>query len=132
LLELSKLAEKDPSIDKDLDEKQIGLRKNNNFVIDGRLTAFFIPRADLKIFLECEDKARAERILKDNRAIEKSKDINEMIKKIKKREESERKRYKEYYGIDYYKRDLYDCIIDTTNLSINEVTNKIMNLIKNM
>ena len=130
LLELSKLAEKNHSIDKGLDEKQIELRKENNFVIDSRLAAFFIPKADFKIFLECEDKVRAERILKDTRAIEKSENINEAIKKIKRREESERKRYREYYNVDYYKRDLYDFIIDTTNLNIDEVINKTIKLLK--
>ena len=126
LLELSKSAEKNKSIDKELDKKQIGLSKEDNFVIDGRLTAFFIPNADFKIFLDCKDNVRAERILKDKRAAEKSRDISETIKKIKKREESERKRYKEYYNVDYYNKKLYDYIIDTTNLSINEVLNKII------
>lgn len=131
LLELSELAEKDESIDKELDEKQIELgKKEKNFVIDGRLTAFFIPKADFKIFLECDDKVRAERILKDERETEKSKDINETIKKIKRREESERKRYKEYYKVDYYKKELYDDIIDTTNLSVGEVLDKVLGIVK--
>ena len=131
LLELSELAEKDESIDKELDEKQIELgKKEKNFVIDGRLTAFFIPKADFKIFLECDDKVRAERILKDERETEKSKDINETIKKIKRREESERKRYKEYYKVDYYKKELYDDIIDTTNLSVGEVLYKVLGIVK--
>jgi len=131
LLELSELAEKDESIDKELDEKQIELgKKEKNFVIDGRLTAFFIPKADFKIFLECDDKVRAERILKDERETEKSKDINEMIKKIKRREESERKRYKEYYNVDYYKKELYDFVIDTTNLSVGEVLDKVLGIVK--
>ncbi len=131
LLELSRLAEDDKSIDLELDKKQIGWgKKEDNFVIDGRLTAFFIPKADFKIFLECNDKVRAERILKDDREAEKSKGLNEMVKKIKKREESERKRYKEYYKIDCYKKSLYDHVIDTTNLSVDGVLEKIMQIVK--
>lgn len=126
LLELSRLAEKDSSIDKELDKKQIKLSKEDDFVIDGRLTAFFIPNADFKIFLECKDKVRAERILKDKREAEKSKDLNETIKKIKKREDSERKRYKEYYNVDYYKKGLYDLVVDTSDLSVDEVIEKII------
>ncbi|MCH8003750.1 MAG: cytidylate kinase family protein [Nanoarchaeota archaeon] len=130
LNELSKLAEKDKSIDTTLDKKSIDLREENNFVIDGRLTAYFIHYADLKVFLDCNDKVRAERILKDERKDEKSKSINELIKKINQREQSERKRYKKLYKIDYYDEELYDLMIDTTNLSIIQVIDKILKSIK--
>lgn len=126
LVELNKIAEKDKSIDRKLDKKQIELRKKDNFVIDGRLTAFFIPNAGLKVFLDCDDKVRAERILKDRREGEKSSDINELIGKIRQREESERKRYNELYNVDYNSKKLYNLIIDTTNLSIEETKEKIM------
>ena len=130
LIELSKLAEKDSSIDLELDKKQIELRDKNNFVIDGRLTAHFIPYADLKVFLDCNDKVRAERILKDERKDEKSKNVKELIKKINQREQSERKRYKKLYSVDYYDKKLYNLIIDTTNLSINEIVEKIIKAVK--
>lgn len=131
LLELGKAAEKDKSIDKELDERQIRLgREEDNFVIDGRLTAHFIPNANVKVFLECEDRVRAERILKDERKDEKSKDITEVISKIKKRESSERKRYKQYYGIDYYDEEMYNLVIDTTKLSVKGVVGRIIGKIK--
>ncbi|MBI2208522.1 nucleoside monophosphate kinase [Candidatus Woesearchaeota archaeon] len=127
LLELGKAAEKDSSIDKELDERQIRLGKEeNNFVIDGRLTAHFIPNADVKVFLECEDRVRAGRILKDERKDEKGKDINEVISNIKERELSERKRYKQYYGIDYYDEEMYNLVIDTTKLKVKEVVGRII------
>ncbi len=130
LLELSKLAEKDFSIDKELDKKQIELKKEDNFVIDGRLTAFFIPNADLKVFLDCKDEVRAKRIFNEKRKGEKSKHIDDSIEKIKQREQSERKRYKELYKVDYYDKKLYNLIIDTTDLSIREVLEKIMEAVK--
>jgi len=130
LNELSKLAEKDKSIDTALDKKSIDLREENNFVIDGRLTAHFIHYADLKIFLDCNDKVRAQRIQKDERKDEKSESINELIKKIKQREQSERKRYEKLYKIDYYDENLYNLMIDTTNLSINEVIEEILKAVK--
>jgi predicted cytidylate kinase len=126
LMELSKLAEKDKSIDMELDKKNIELREKDNFVIDGRLTAYFNPYAELKVFLDCGDKVRAERILKDKREDEKSKNINGLIKKIKQREQSERKRYRKLYNVDYYDKKLYNLIINTTNLSIKEVVEKII------
>src|SRR3989338_745030 len=57
LIELNNLAEKDKTIDKELDDKLIKLGKEKkDFVIDGRLTAFFIPHADLKVFLDADEK----------------------------------------------------------------------------
>lgn len=130
LLELGRRAEKDKSIDRELDERQIELGSNEkDFVIDGRLTAFFMPKADLKVFLDCDDKVRAERILKNERKDEKGKSVNEIIKKINEREESERKRYREYYNADYYDKGLYDLVIDTTSLTVEEVIDNIKDLL---
>ena len=126
LNDLSRLAEKDRSIDMELDKKTIELRAADNFVIDGRLTAYFLPYADLKIFLDCEDKVRAERILKDNRDDEKSKSLKELIKKIRQREKSERKRYDNLYSIDSHDKKLYNLIIDTTKLGVKEVVDRII------
>ncbi len=131
LLELNKQAEKDKSIDFELDEKlrELGKEKDD-FVVDGRLTAFFIPHADVRVFLETDDKVRAGRIMKDKREHENSKDINEMIETIRKREESEKKRYKKYYDVDYTDKKLYNFVIDTTNLMPNEVVDKIIEFVK--
>ena len=130
LLELSKLAEKDKTIDKELDERQIKFGKEeDNFVIDGRLSAFFIPNADFKIFLDADKKTRAERILKDARAEEQGKSLKDIEKKIEERERSEAKRYREYYGYDCYDKSKYDFVIDTTNLSIEKVAEKVLGLV---
>ncbi|MEK6869035.1 MAG: (d)CMP kinase [Nanoarchaeota archaeon] len=127
LNKISRLAEKDESIDMELDKKTIELRGKDNFVIDGRLTAYFLPYAGLKVFLDCDDKVRAERILKDKRNDEKSKSLKDLVKKIRQREQSERKRYSKLYKIDYHDKKLYNLMIDTTNLSIKEVVDEIIN-----
>jgi len=130
LLELSKIAEEDKKIDRELDKRQIQLgKKEKNFVIDGRLTAYFIKKADVKIFLDCDDGVRAKRILKDNERYEKEKNLKEIMKNIKKREESERKRYKKYYKVDYCNKELYDMIIDTSFTKVNEVVDDINKVI---
>ena len=131
LNELSRLAEKDKSIDMELDKKTIELREEDNFVIDGRLTAYFLPYAGLKVFLDCDDEVRAERILKDRRSDEKSKSLKELVKKIRQREKSERKRNDKLYSVDYHDKKLYNLIIDTTNLGIKEAVDKIIKEAKN-
>ena len=131
LLELSRLEESDSSIDKGLDQKQKKLGEDeDNFVIDGRLSVFFIDNADFKIFLEAKDNVRAERILKDRRKEENAKDVQALIKNLKAREESENERYRRYYGLDCYDKSNYDTVIDTTNLTVEEVVNNIYSLIR--
>ncbi|MBI1935752.1 cytidylate kinase family protein [Candidatus Woesearchaeota archaeon] len=131
LMELNKLAEKDKTIDFELDKKlkELGSEKDN-FVVDGRLAAFFIPNADVKVFLETDDIVRAERILKDKRKQEKSSSLLEMSSKIKKREESEKKRYKNYYNIDYADKRLYNFTVDTTKLNPSEVVKTIVKFVE--
>lgn len=131
LIELNKLAENDKSIDFELDKrlKELGKTKNN-FVVDGRLTAFFIPNAEVRVFLDADDKIRAERILKDKRQQEKSKNLKQAISNIKKREESEKKRYQKYYGINYMGKKLYNYVIDTTKLNPNLVVERIIEFVK--
>ncbi|HLG23734.1 MAG TPA: cytidylate kinase family protein [Candidatus Nanoarchaeia archaeon] len=122
LLELNKIAEKDESIDFELDEKlkELG-KKSDNFIVDGRLTAFFIPNADLRIFLDADDKTRATRILKNKRKDEKNLNLADTMKNIQKREESEKIRYLRYYGADYTDKKLYNKIIDTSKLAPEQI-----------
>ena len=54
-----------------------------------------------------------------------------MIEFIKKRVESDLKRYEKYYGINFLNNKNYDIIIITSNLKIDEVVEKILERIKN-
>ena len=130
LLELSKQAEKDKSIDIELDKKQIELgKKEDNFVIDARLGFHFIPNS-IKVFLEVDLNEAANRILKEKREHEQYKDIQESIEKIKTRIASEDKRYMEYYDVDYHNKNNYEIIIDTTKIKPEEVVERILNKVK--
>lgn len=131
LLELNRLAEKDRSIDFELDSrlKELG-RTKDGFVVDGRLTAFFIPNAEFRVFLDADSKVRAQRILKDRRKHEKSKNLKQTMLSMKKREESEEKRYKKYYSINYLDKKLYNLVIDTTKLAPDRVVENIIKFVK--
>lgn len=132
LLELSKLAEKDSSIDHALDERQIQLGKTqDNFVIDSRLGFHFIPNS-IKIFLKADLNLRAKRILSDskNRKDEHNSSLEETKLNIKRREESENKRYKKYYAVEPYDEKNFDITINTTGLSVEETVSKMIDFIK--
>ena len=131
LLELSKKAEENKSIDKELDEKQIKLGKEkDNFVIEGRLSAHFIPHADFKIFLDADTEIRAKRIMEHKRHDEKSEDMNEMLMIMDTREKSEKQRYKKYYDVDYMDKNQYDFCIDTSKKNANEIVREILSIVR--
>lgn len=124
IIELNKLGEKDQSIDKELDERQIKLGRNEkNFVIDGRLSFYFIPNS-IKIFLDADIEQRAKRIFNDKRKTENNLTLKETLENIKERQESEIERYEKYYGLNPYKNKHYDILIDTTKLDIEGAIKK--------
>lgn len=130
LLELSKQAETDRSIDEEIDRRQIELGKTeDDFVIDGRLSFHFIPNS-VKIFLDAEIKERAKRIYKDRVRQEANVTLENTEQNIKTREESEKKRYLEYYNLDPYDKKHYDLIIDTTNLNPEQAVERIIKFIQ--
>jgi cytidylate kinase len=130
LLELSRIAEKDKSIDKELDQRQIELgKKHDNFVIDGRLAAFFIPNS-IKIFLDADKKERARRIIRDKRKEETSDSVAGMVKELHVRELSEKRRYHKYYGFDCYNTKFYEIVVDTTHTTKEETVSKVINKMK--
>jgi len=130
LLELSKIAEKDRSIDEELDQRQIQLGiKEDNFVIDSRLGFHFIPNS-IKIFLDADFEERAKRILADNIRKESNISLETTKENMKKREDSEIKRYQEYYHINHYDKKYCDLVIDTTKIKPEQVVDKILKFIK--
>ncbi|HLD72231.1 MAG TPA: cytidylate kinase family protein [Candidatus Nanoarchaeia archaeon] len=131
LLELNKLAETDPSVDKELDERQIKLRKEeDHFIIDARLGWHFIPDS-IKVFLNVTDEEAARRIFAEKRKDERyNTTLDLTLENIKRRKESETKRYQQYYGVNYFNLKNYDLIIDTTKLTAKEVADKLIEFVR--
>lgn len=128
--ELNKVGEKEFWTDDMADQwqKKIG-QAEDNFVIEGRLSFYFIPDS-VKIFLTIDASVAAERVFTNQRPDEKpASSVAEMEQLIGKRLEADRKRYKEYYGIDPSAKENFDIFLDTTNKSIDEVVDEIQNYI---
>lgn len=140
LEELGALAEKDPSIDIALDDYNREIGKEENIVLDSRLGFHFIPEA-FKVFLFCDSKTAAKRVIEDakqnpNRHNETRQGlgtIEEIAKSLDDRLESERKRYKEMYGIENHTDPKnFSLVIDTSlpENSIERVPEIIVNAYK--
>ncbi len=131
LLELGKIEEKNPELDKYIDRFQRNLEnKEDNFIVDSRLGFHFIP-SSTKIFLDVELDESARRIFAQLRDDEKyNNSVEETKKNISRREKSEIKRYKKYYRISHFDKKNYDLVIDTTNLSPQEIVEKIIKFVR--
>jgi len=129
--ELNELGEKEPWTDKDVDEYQKKLGETeDNLLFDGRLGFYFIPHSQ-KIFLKVDPRIGAERVFKDERPDEtKCDSVEALMEKIEKRIESDRKRYEKWYNIDCWNEENYTLVINTTELSIEQVMGKILGFLE--
>jgi cytidylate kinase len=94
--EFSELAEKDVTIDALIDVRQKEMAKEkDNIVVEGRLSGWMVEEADLRIWLTAPIACRAKRIAtRDGMDEYTARDVTLA------REESERKRYRNYYKIE--------------------------------
>lgn len=114
--ELNKIGETEDWTDREGDNFQkYELSKKQHAIIEGRLSWYFISES-YKVFLDIEPREGARRIFYDQREDEKQMNsIAEMMGYIENRRMSDIKRYGKYYGVNPYKKEHYDLVIDTTN-----------------
>ncbi len=124
ILKFSMVAEKDPSIDKELDRRQKEIAAKGNCVMDSRLGAYML-KADFKIWLDASLRVQAKRIVgRDGGSASEAEIV------IARREASEAERYKKIYGIDVTDQSVYDLIIDTDELTPETILQKCLDAIK--
>ena len=92
---LEEQPEKLEKFHKQLDEKQKKLAKEGNIIMNGKLSAFQIPQAKIKILLTAELETRAQRTMQRDKGT-----IEQAREKITQREQMERKDWKQIYGFD--------------------------------
>lgn len=99
-------------------------RLNDNIVIDSRLAWHFIPNS-FKVFIDIDDETAGQRLLSANRDSESAQTLEEAIKTLKQRWNVENARYQELYNIDNLNLNNYDFIINSKDLSPEQVVEKI-------
>ena len=126
VLEFSEFAEGNDDIDKEIDRRQAEKAKSaDNLIVEGRLSAFFVDNADLKVWLVTPFDVRSKRIAnREEKSVEVAKD------EIIVREESEALRYMEIHNIDISNMDIYDIIINTDTFNPEKVSEIIIQTLK--
>ena len=117
LNQFSELAENNDEFDRLIDKNQgEEAMKRENAIIESRLSGFFVPNAELKIWLKAPTEIRARRIAgREGIAYE------EAISAMKDRERSEHKRYENYYGINLDDLSIYDLVIDSSRWNERDI-----------
>ncbi len=137
LADYNALGEKDPATDKEVDEfqKELG-QKEDNFVIEGRTSWYFIPHS-LKIYIDVSLDEGARRVFgslkKENKRNEGvlPESVDDVKRVMLERTESDRLRYQKYYDIDVNDPKHYDFYLDATNLSQEEEYQAVYEFVKN-
>jgi len=128
LEEFSRLAEGNHEIDREIDDMQVEMSRGKDVVVDSRLSAWVIEKPDLKIYLAVDRDERARRVSERDGI-----PMEQAIKLIAEREDSERKRYREIYDIDVTDIGVYDIVINSGTFlpgDILEITLKALDIVR--
>jgi len=117
--ELSEQAGKETDLEVDRRTFRKGL--STSCVIESRISCHVLKNySDFKIRLTADLAERSRRVSEREDL-----PVSEACERIIKRDQDNKKRYKDYYGIDMNNLQIYDLVIDNTELSIEE-TNKLI------
>lgn len=130
LVEFNEYVKSNPDIDKKIEArtKQV-IDESNEIIIDARLGFYLASNLAFRVYMIADDVVATDRLLeavKKRGKEEEYSSAEEAKEAIKIREASEQERYLNLYGVNIHDMDNYDYVIDTTNLSSNEVASKII------
>ncbi|MCM1106496.1 MAG: cytidylate kinase family protein [Blautia sp.] len=127
VVELNEMLKGDPAIDDEIDGMTARLgREVDNTVFDFRLGWHFVPDS-FKVFLLIDPEVAAERVFYgEARNAEVYKSLEDTKEALKRRAESERERFADLYGINYYDAKNYDLVIESSYASPEQITGEIV------
>ncbi|WP_299332209.1 (d)CMP kinase [Haloplanus sp.] len=126
-VEFNELAEEDDRIDRDLDRRLYRIaRDRDGVVLESRLAGWLAgDTADFRLWLDAPRDVRATRIAdREKKPVERAREETE------RREQSERKRYADYYGIDIDDLSIYDLTVNTARWTASDVLALLTNAVK--
>lgn len=125
LVEFSRYAEKNWEVDRRLDSRLVELAKNKeNVVIDSRLSGWLMHLNRIpayKVFVDASLDVRVSRIRNREGGDEERVKRATLI-----RENSEKRRYREIYGIDFDDLSIYDLVVNSDSLTPEEIVDMIL------
>ena len=127
-LELNEMMKIDHTLDDVIDETTTRIsreRRDDKLIFDSRM-AWHFATDTFKIFLTIDPMVAAVRVMADPRAEEPYASVEEARDMLIKRSRVERARFQELYGVDYYDKNNFNLVVDTSNRTPEEVVSLIM------
>jgi len=122
LAELGRLAERDPSIDRMIDEAQVAEARAGEIVLESRLSGWLVD-GDVRVWLRAPLEVRARRV-----AARDAMTVEAALADIETREACERRRYAALYQIDLGDLTRYHLVLDTSLWGPEDITHAIAGL----
>lgn len=116
LEEFSRYAERHPKIDREIDRRMAAEARRGNVLIDARLAGWMAKGADVKILLTAPLETRVRRIAKRER-----RRYEDVLRETVRREGSEARRFKRFYGVDVNDHSIFDLVLNTERLSLRQM-----------
>ena len=124
--EFNKYQETHPEFDKILDGKLADYEPlKGNFIFDSRMAWHFVPSA-FSVYLACDGKEAARRVIEANRQDETYDSVEEAYSRLLLRRQREQKRYYDFYNVDITDMANYQLVVDTTGKTPLEVSEEIV------
>jgi cytidylate kinase len=118
LASFGELARSDPSIDRLIDERQKGIAaRSDDIILEGRLSGWMVPDADLKVWLMAPLKCRIDRIY----ARDELNSEEEALRATEEREKCEKLRYMIYYQIDISDLSQYHIVLNSARWDVSQL-----------
>lgn len=125
LSQLGEIAEQDPAIDNMIDDRILQMaRTHDNLILESRLSAYMLTRNDIeafKIHIDASPEVRMERV-----GLREGETLEQATAATLDRQRSEAKRYMQWYGIDINDLSVYDLILNTDDMTPDEVLDAIL------
>lgn len=128
LADFSALAERDPSVDVALDARLAARARAGDVVLESRLAGWVATNeglAAMRVWLACDEAVRAGRV-----AARDGQPRADALAANRRREASERLRYRKYYGIDVDDLTIYDLVLDSGEQGPDELMSRVVGAVR--
>jgi len=117
-----KMAEESDEYDLEVDRRQVEMAlSHQDCVLGSRLAIWMLKQADLKVYLKASAEERARRI-----TLREGGSLQERMAQTEQRDANDSARYLRLYGIDNSDTSVADLVIDTSNLTPQQIADMIV------
>ena len=125
LEEMTRIAAEDDSFDRFLDDRAKHETRKGRVVLDATLSGWVAENPDIRIYLTAPIDVRVRRI-----AEREGREVSEVEKETRLREETEADRFRRYYAYDLANLAIYDVVLNTALGDADGVANILKNVVE--